>query len=678
MSTNYVLGRSNWRSFRQGIEKEWLLTNGIGGFANQTIIGANSRIHSGYLIASFNPPSDRYTILSNTYETIIIDNKEYELATQEYIGTFREGQKYLNRFELDILPTYTYQVKDLLLKKTISLEHGKNTVTVCYEITNGLSEAEFKITPLFNCKESNQTIEKSKLKFETNLDGNKLNLKFDDTNIYFYTSSGYYYDRSKKPTSMATPNYIIEENQVYHIDNRNGFLGVDNHYTPYDICLKLSPFETKKMFIKCSVEELDEKDGFVIAKEYKKRVTTLMDKININDDFAKKLAWSADNFIVNRNSTNLKTVLAGYPWFLDWGRDTMIALQGLTLCTQRFEDNKSILKSFSKYIKDGMIPNVFPNNAKDKPAYNTIDASLWYFYSVYKYLEYTGEQKDYDFVKQEIYPCLKEIINSYKAGTNFNINMDSDGLIQGGSDLDQLTWMDVRVGDWVVTPRHGKAVEVNALWYNALHIMYIFSKKFECEDLSYKLLFEKVKNSFCQKFWNEKGGYLYDTISVNKLGEEIKDDKIRPNQIWAVSLPFHILDINKEKSIVQIVYKYLYTPYGIRSLVDTDKDYKGQYIGKLIKRDASYHMGTAWGYISGAFISAYCKVNNHSKEAVNRAKEMCLYFQEHMNDGCLNGIAEIFDGDFACTGRGCYSQAWSVGEILRAYTEDVLPYSVYL
>ena len=259
--------------------------------------------------------------------------------------------------------------------------------------------------------------------------------------------------------------------------------------------------------------------------------------------------------------------------------------------------------------------------------------------------------------------------------------MDRDGLIQGGSNQDQLTWMDVKVGEWVVTPRHGKAVEINALWYNALNIMAQLQKYFgdEKEAVENEKLAEKVKESFSKKFWNEEENCLYDCIEVVENNQyntqlEITDNSIRPNQIWAVSLPFSILDSEKEKKIVQMVYKHLYTPYGIRSLSPEDASYKNKYIGKLIYRDGAYHMGTAWGYISGAFISAYCKVHHHSKEAVLKAKEMCDYFGDHMEDGCLNGIAEIFDGDFACTSRGCYTQAWSIGEVLRAYMEDVIPY----
>ena len=490
--------------------------------------------------------------------------------------------------------------------------------------------------------------------------------KNKDITIDFYTSEGVYYDRGLIPTSMATPNYLIEENHFYMIDHRTGFLGVDNHYTPYEVQLELEPYEKKKFYVKCTIEGFNDKSGFEIVREYKERAEGLVKKANLNDSLADNLVKAADHFIVNRESTGLKTILAGFPWFTDWGRDTMIAFEGLTLVTKRFDDAREILESFAKYIKNGLVPNVFPD-ANTEPMYNTVDASLWYFQATYQYLNYTGDKEDYDFIKEKIYPKLKEIFKAYSTKTDFSIGMDEDGLIFAGDGLDQVTWMDVRVGDLVVTPRHGKPVEINALWYNALKIMEKLSKYYGEDYEVYRKLSVKVKESFERKFWNEKNQCLYDVVDEN-------DDKIRPNQIWAVSLPFAILDKEKGKKIVDTVYKHLYSTYGLRSLSFMDKDFKKQYIGKLIDRDKAYHMGTTWAFLIGGFITAYCKVNNYSKEAITRAKEMCDVFQDTMRDGCINGIAEIFDGETPITGRGCYTQAWSVAEVLRAYANDVMPY----
>lgn len=664
----YSLGRSAFRTIEEGIEKEWVLGNGLGGFAGGTIIGANSRVHHSYLVASMHPPVDRVAILGKTHESILMGETEYDLASQHYVGWNKEGHKYLKRFTLDGVPTYAYQVEDISITKTIGMDYGKNTVVVCYEVENGIEESTFRIVPLFTYKALGTLIEASQLKFDCKQEGNKLTLIPDQHQavpILFYTSEGKYIDRSRIPTHMASPNYKMEEHLFYAIDNRNGTLGLDHYATPYHIEVALKPLEKKKFYIKCSVDALEEQSGFEIVEAYKKRMKALGDQAHKEDAFVQKLAQAADHFIVKRASTGLKTILAGLPWFTDWGRDTMIALQGLTLCTKRFEDAREILLSFSKYVKNGLIPNVFPDNEKDEPSYNTADASMWYFYSVERYLYYTGTPKDYDFIRQKIYPSLKAIIQAYKTGTNFSIGMDTDGLIKAGSDKDQITWMDVRVGDWVVTPRHGKPVEINALWYNALKVMEDLSERFGEDATPYRQLASKVKVAFNQKFWNEKKDSLYDVVDPY-------DDKIRPNQIWAVSLPHTMLAPERALKIVQTVYKHLYTPYGLRSLSPKDIDYKGTYKGKLIERDAAYHMGTTWAFPIGGFISSYCKVHNYSQEAREKAKEMCLLFEDHMRDGCINGIAEIFDGDFPCTTRGCFTQAWSVGEVLRAYVEEVL------
>jgi predicted glycogen debranching enzyme len=357
----------------------------------------------------------------------------------------------------------------------------------------------------------------------------------------------------------------------------------------------------------------------------------------------------------------LKTILAGYPWFTDWGRDTMIAFEGLVLCTKRFKEGREILESFSKYINNGLIPNLFPDE-NTEPLYNTVDASLWYFQAVYAYLKHTNTEEDYKFIEEVIYEKLVEIFKAYSRGTLFSIGMDMDGLIYSGSGLDQVTWMDVRVGDLVVTPRHGKAVEINALWYNALCIMEELRIKFNKEDLGYLELSYKVKESFNKKFWNEEKKSLYDVI------DEL-DDKIRPNQLLAISLPFSVLEKNKEKIIVDTAFKHLYSTYGMKSLSFLDKEFKDKYIGKLIDRDKAYHMGTTWAYLIGPFISAYCKAYDYSKEVLENSKKMLELFEDHLKDGCINGIAEIFDGEYSSVGRGCFSQAWSIGEVLRAYIE---------
>lgn len=674
-SRAYILGRSAWRTIEEGNEREWLIGNGIGGYANHSVAGGGYRMSHGYLVASAKAPVNRMLVFTRTQEQVTIGDTTYDLTSQQYIHWQKNGQQYLRRFKLDVVPEYDYQVEDVRLRKTIALEYGHNTVTVCYDITGGKDRTSVTLVPLFNYRSPGEVSEKGSLRFSTQLEGNELRL-IPEANpgltISFIASEGDYLDRSTLPTTMATPSYLYEENHYYSFENRNGFLGVDQHYTPYEIHVTVEPNEHKRFYIKCSTEPLNAKDGFTIAREYRKRMDKLVEDAGYGHRFADRLVEAADHFIVHRESTGLKTVLAGYPWFTDWGRDTMIALQGLTLATKRFADTREILESFSRYIHNGLIPNMFPDDGQE-PLYNTVDASLWYFHSVYEYLKHTGGEDDYRFIQELIYPKLKEIVEAYSNGTDFSIGMDEDGLIHAGGGLDQVTWMDVRVGDWVVTPRHGKPVEINALWYNALCIMAKLAERFG-EAAPYDALSCKVRDSFQRRFWNEEADCLYDVVDVKKPDGTKRDDaSIRPNQIWAISLPFTMLPPDKAKAVVNTVYKHLYTPYGLRSLSFKDPHYKAHYIGKLIDRDGAYHMGTVWAFPLGAFITAYCKVNGYSSAAVWTAKEMCEVFDDHLSDGGIGGIAEIFDGDFACTGRGCFTQAWSVGEILRAYTEDVLP-----
>lgn len=667
MENKYSYGRGSFKTIEEGNEISWLLTNGIGGYASSTICGGSNSAFNSYLTASFNPPVERYVILSRTQEYITLSERSYDLTSQTYVNYNKEGQKYLQKFIFDDVPEYYYGVEDINIKKTIALEHEKNTVVICYEIQNGSEDMTFSILPLFNYRPIGLTSDKSQMNFKTKINNKILSIyPAKDKVINFYISEGTYFDRKELPVTMATPNYLVDEDNYNIIDNRTGCLSLDNHFTPYEVKINVRPFENKRIYVKCSTDEIDNKDGFKIVMDHKNRMNDLVNLAGYEDNFINNLVKSADNFIVKRNSTGLKTILAGYPWFTDWGRDTMIAFEGLTLVTNRINDAKEILLSFAKYIKNGLVPNVFPDKGTE-PMYNTVDASLWYFQAVYKYLVYTGEDDDFKFIYDNIYPKLVEIINAYMNGTDFSIKMDDDYLISAGDGLDQVTWMDVRVGDFVVTPRHGKPVEINALWYNALCIMKILSERYNDTRIDYSRFADKVKESFNLKYWNEDKNCLYDVVEPN-------DDKIRPNQIFAVSLPFTLLDEDKEKKIVDTVYKYLYATYGLRSLSFTEEGYNNKYIGKLIDRDKAYHTGTTWAYLFGPFISAYCKVNNYSKESIKKAEYMCKLFEDHLKDGCINGIAEIFDGDFASVSRGCYTQAWSVAEVIRSYAKDVKPF----
>ncbi|MDQ2086138.1 amylo-alpha-1,6-glucosidase [Herbivorax sp. ANBcel31] len=649
-------GKSNWRTYEQGIQKEWILTNGIGGFASSTIIGANTRRYHGLLVAGLKPPVNRHLILSKIDESVIIDGESYNLFSYEVPGFVMKGYHHLERFEYNSLPEYVYRVRDLYIRKKISMIYGENTVAVVYHIKNGSDAAKLRLTPLINFRDYHFNSSKEYMNFTKNFDSSTLTVRpsYYDIDINIFCDSGTFKDN----------NDGWFYNMDYAVERERGLASTEDHYVPGSFDVEIGAGEEKVITVISTVEkEITNKDGLDIIKKEEKRQKKLVSASKYKDEFAKKLVLAADDFIVYRKSTDAKTIIAGYPWFTDWGRDTMIALTGLTLSTGRFEDAKEILYTFSKYVKDGLIPNMFPD-AGNEPPYNSVDAPLWYFEAVNKYIEYT---KDYEFVKKYIYEGLKDIINSYSKGTHFNIKMDEDYLISAGDEKTQLTWMDAKVGDWVVTPRHGKAVEINSLWYNALKVMSLLSKNFEENYSYYNDLASKVKKSFIKSFWNKEKECLYDCL-INDVG----DDKVRPNQIMAVSLSNAVIEGDKAKKVVDRVFKELYTAYGLRSLSPESKEYAGIYMGDQHRRDGAYHQGTVWAWPLGQFITAYVKANGRSKKAKEMALRFIEPFKDHLDDGCLGSISEIFDGDEPLVPRGCFAQAWSVSEILRAYSEDIL------
>lgn len=660
-------GKGYWKTFGAGVEREWVITNGIGGYCGSTIINACARMHHAYLVASLHAPVERYAVLNKIDESITIGDKTYSFATNQRPGGWNEeGQKYLQRFVYDELPHFVYQAEGTFINKTLSFEWEKNTIAIGYDIMNGAKEAVYEITPFFTYRDHSSRVEKSDLKFKTELTGKKtLELvpkKNKDVTIKFYASNGKFVENEEK----------YDHDMELQTEINTGGEPINNSYTPYKVVVKLAPFEHKKISVICSIEKKFEKDAFVTIEKGTERIKKIKENAGYTDEFANSLVQAADQFVVRRESTGNKTIMAGYPWFTDWGRDTMIALQGLTLSTKRFNDTREILKSFAKYVDKGLVPNVFPD-AGLKPFYNTADASMWYFYSVDKYLEYTGNEEDYEFIREEIYAKLEEIIHFYSTKTDFSIYMEDDGLIHAGGGYDQVTWMDVRVGTWVVTPRHGKPVEINALWYNALRVMEKLSKRFGTiseygkTSEEYAKMAEKAKESFNKEFWNKEDKCLYDVVDGN-----VGDAKIRPNQIYAVSLPYTMLDEKKSKAVVEKVISELYATYGLRTLSKDDAEYQPYYKGKLHDRDAAYHQGTTWAYPLGALITAYLKVFGKNDETKAYTLHMIEPLKDHLRDGCVGSIAEIFDGNEPNISRGAYAQAWSVGEILRAYTEDIL------
>lgn len=669
----YQYTQKDWTTFKEGIKREWAVTNGIGGYAGSSMIGAHSRTHQGYLIASLHAPIERYLVFSKINETATVGTSTVSFETSQHCASgktvYTEGQKFLTSFIYDGSVHYTYETDNFSFEKHITLKRNANVCAVSYELTAGDSDCTFTLTPLFNYREHSESSTPDTLRFETFTEDRTFYLvpeKNKDIAIRFQTSEGTFSERKTV--------YDVDMQLQIEVDLETD--GLDCHYCPVDLSIAVPANTTKKVSILCSIGDVNERpapvsdtEAFSILEENARCHAELFEKAGYRDSFANQLVLASDQFLTYRESTKMMTVLAGLPWFTDWGRDTMIAFTGLTLCTKRFKEAEEILLTFARYIRHGIVPNMFPDDNMP-PLYNTVDASLWYFYAVYQYLHYNPAAEAEAFVKEQIFPHLKEIVSAYEKGTDFSIYMEDDGLIHAGSGLDQITWMDVRVGDWVATPRHGKPVEINALWYNALRIMESLCEKFDEDASAYRARANQVKESFNAKFWDSANQCLFDVVD----GDE-PDDHIRPNQIYAVSLPFSLLPEEQEKSVVALVEKELFVGCGLRSLAPDHPDYHGIYCGALAKRDAAYHQGTAWGFLLGGFFSAYMKVNHHSSSAAENAVRMLEPVKKHLTDsGCIGSISEIFDGDAPHNPRGCYAQAWSVGEVLRCYCEDILPY----
>ncbi|HIE18243.1 TPA: glycogen debranching protein, partial [Candidatus Bathyarchaeota archaeon] len=651
-------------------------TNGLGGYASSTILNINTRKFHGLLFVAFNPPIDRHLLLSKIDEEIQIGNDRFPLNSNEFRDVmYPEGFRNLKGFALHPFPTFHYQVSGVHVRKEIFMPYLKNMVVINYEVFNALDEsAALNLYPLVNMRHFYETT-------------NKDDLQFSQKQI----SNGVMLESHPKESCLAliSPdgNYIPDRNvwieRIYfRIDDSRGENCLDDNYQPGFFKIDLAPRKVSKFHVvaiggkrreevaiyseasksqfikKLYVEEINRREG-LLKRFYEEKM-----KIR-REDWLNWLILSADSFIVKRKSTGKKSIIAGYHWFEDWGRDSLIAIPGLTLVTGRFRDAEEILLNFKQYCKRGLIPNRFPDKNGDEPVYDSVDATLWFFNAVLQYLKYTG---NFDFVHKELWDTLQEIIERHIYGTMFNIHMDDDGLLLHGS---RLTWMDASVNGKPVTPREGKAVEIQALWYNALRVMETLSLKFGDENQSqkYRLIAEKTKKSFNEKFWYSKGDYLFDVVT-----EEKSDSSLRPNQIIATYLDFCILDSQRRERMINVVWRELWGTYGLKSLSSDNLNYIGRCIGNFASRDTAYHNGTVWTWLLGPFVTAFLKAKQHKTYWRRFAFEnflQPLFYEENRRAG-LGTLSEIFDGDPPHFPRGCISQAWSVAEPLRAYVEDVL------
>ena len=637
--------------------REWLETNGIGGFATSTITGLNARRYHGLLVAATKPPVGRMLLLAKLEEALVIDGQRFELSANRYTGAIHpQGYKYLKQFRLDPFPVFTYAVEGVEIEKSIFMIYGENSTVIQYKVWGAGNDCFLEVRPLIAFRDYHSTTHEN----------SSLNPRVESepglASVAPYVGLPTLY-LAHDTIEIDTTSYWYRDFEL-EAERERGLDFKEDLFAPMSLRFDLNT--RHEVAIIASTETRQVSDAARYRQNEIERRASVVASAPDEDKLVRALFAAADQYVVAR--ANCKTVIAGYHWFGDWGRDTMIALPGLTLVTGRVEVAKSILREFALHIDQGMLPNRFPD-AGETPEYNTVDATLWYFEAVRALLDYTG---DYGFVRESLYPALVDIIDWHMRGTRFGIHVDSDGLLASGEEGAQLTWMDAKVGDYVVTPRRGKPVEIQALWYNALRVMEDLARRFGdgANERRYAGMAGRAKRSFNSLFWNEEAGCLYDVVDGDS-----RDGSIRPNQIFAVSLPHTMLSREKGKRVVDTVERELLTPVGLRSLAPADPRYIARYEGGPWERDVSYHQGTVWAWLMGPFITAYIKVNGQNSSRANRARaraaEWLTAFQEHLSDAGLGYVSEIFDADHPHTARGCIAQAWSVAELLRAAVEDV-------
>ncbi len=702
----FVYGRQDFKTMERGEENCYLMTNGLGGFSSLTMAGSCSRNDHALLMScpAEEAPNHRYNMIHRMEEILIQGGQKTHLSTQDFTEPSRRetGYRFLASFSFEDYPVWRYELGGIEITKTVVLMPNENTVGVSYEIWNrSADKAALEVIPQLefvpkgvrlsqrqnfaftaeSCSgpEGQKGYTRGRIRsngqtlyFETNGILSQTFLKFR-TDLYYASDAC----DGREETGCTAVNHTVK------------FRALPGQRVMGEIIYGTAPI----------IGRWSMRSGEGATLRMAECLTQYRDglrkRAGFADETARALAVAADQFVSYRASTDKQTILAGYPFFEDWGRDTMIALSGCCLSVKQYETAESILRTFMMYCKKGLMPNLFPEG-KQEPRYNTVDAALLFIIAVYEYFLRT---RDKAFVTGA-WAVMREIIDWYRRGTDYNIAMEEDGLLRAGEGYDQVTWMDVRIGDILPTPRHGKPVEINAYWYNALCIMDFFRNRLKGEipedGTDYGAMAERTRESFREKFWNETAGCLKDVLSGDGkahgaedgseagtggqvVGEGPEtgagtaqravcpDTQIRCNQIWAVSLPFSLLDRDREKQVVETVFRKLYTPLGLRTLDPADPEFQSFYGGEQLKRDLAYHQGTVWAYPLGGYYLAYLKVNEYSEEAKAHVREQLESITAALREGCIGQLPEIYDGGHPVSSKGCFAQAWSVGEILRVY-----------
>lgn len=652
--------RGNHKS-NELLEKEWLLTNRRGGFSSGTLSCCNTRRYHSILTGAVNPPAGRINGLNCINDSIIIQDRKYNLSNFQFSKEQLSDDVILPcSFYQDSGVHFEYKIEDFTIIKSIYLSLETDRAAITYKFPQLTQEMDLEIRPFAAIRDFHSLTKSNRL-FCCNWQDGELVIG-DKENI-------------------STKLHLASEKMIFNEDNSWWY---NFYYSADDMrgqdCLEdlWSP-GTFQYHINCCDEvvfwaglyqdnppdRLIDLDIDIVRDDIELEQKRILKKSKAIDSNQKKLYIAADKFIVQRNlfDKQTSTIVAGFPWFLDWGRDTFISLKGLLLETGRFEEAKEVLSVFASAINKGIIPNRF-DDYTNAPHYNSIDASLWFIKGCFDYLQASGDNQTFLTV---LLPSIKWIVEGYYNGTDFNIHADADGLIMGGSEQTQLTWMDAKSNGVVFTPRYGKAVEINALWHNAISCLADFYKTKNPDSQEYEhfnSLADEVEDSFRKVFWNEKDKCLYDCVLPNGF----EDPSIRPNQIFAVSLKHSPLSLQQQEAVVDKVEQHLFTPFGLRTLSPEDNRYHPRYEGTMFQRDSAYHQGTVWPWLMGPFIKAFLRVNNYSQSSKNWAMDLLQPLLTHFKEqGCINSVCEVFDGDPPQKPNGCFAQAWSVAQLIEAY-----------
>ena len=659
------------------VTREWLVTNGLGGYASGTVAGVITRRYHGMLIAALPAPLGRMVMLSHVSAQLrLVDGRRLNFGGREPSGDAADahGAGYLTEFRLEGgLPVWRYDVEGIVLEKRVFLSHMQNTVHVIYELLAGADRVDLTLRPSVNFRAQERPVDEPL--------GAPYEFRAHDEE-YEICLSGSGLPPLRMKLAAAHSTFTLEgmrlDNVLYPVEESRGYQARGVLWSPGYFNLTLDA--RSRAALMASTESFEtmsvlESATALDAERARRRRLIARAVPDAQTGIPAELVLAADQFIItpagrteeaaraHAYGDEVRTVIAGYHWFTDWGRDSMISLEGLTLSTGRQMEAGYILRTFAHYVRHGLIPNLFPEG-RTEGLYHTADATLWFFHAIERYVDASNDR----LTLAQLYPTLKRIIEAHIRGTDFGIHVDErDGLLSQGAEGYQLTWMDAKVDGWVVTPRRGKAVEINALWYNALKLMERWAREFERDATSgYAERAERVRRSFNDRFWFAEGGYLYDVVDTEHGGPGSVDRKCRPNQIFAIALPHAVLAREYWEPVVDVVQNRLVTPVGLRTLAPDDPEFKPRYFGDLRTRDAAYHQGTVWAWLVGPFVDAWLRVHPHDIEGARRALSG---FVPHLDDACIGSISEVFDAESPFTPRGCIAQAWSVAEVLRAWVK---------